>query len=330
MRYYILKKENNIDSIVGFINLKNDLIRKLKSKYPDSIHVPKTIDELKNDSGSENGIYVLPIENGFQIVKKYTYNSAGYIYNSNYPEVKMVSSWTLLPYEFDIQFNSDNMLENIVDHSPQYDFNDLPEYPGIYIIGARNSGKRIISYDIINYYNKNKENNVLIMTNYFTSMYYKEEYPDAQIEEGFNYEALTQFMEYQKERNQNGQNKPGLVIIDVALRSDQMEKENMLKLINNHKEYKTIFVLIVQYPIQLGEKLKSKIDLIMLTSEEYEINQKKLFECFGKQFQSLSMFKEVFGKLTENKSALVLDNSKKCKNIYQTVYKYTPSCVNNE
>lgn len=29
MRYYILKKENNTNSVVGFVNLKNDLVQKV-------------------------------------------------------------------------------------------------------------------------------------------------------------------------------------------------------------------------------------------------------------------------------------------------------------
>lgn len=327
MRYYILKKENNTESVVGFVNLKDELVRKLKIKYPDSEHVSKTVDELRSSSEYNDGIYVLPVENGFQVVEKYTHNSLGYIYNSNYSEINVTSSWTLLPYEFDIQFNSDNMLENITDHTQQYNFNNLPKYPGIYIIGSRNSGKRLISYDIIKHY---EDASVLIMTNYFTKKYYKDKFPDVQVEEEFSYDVLSQFMDYQITRNKSDQNKPGLVIFDVPLRTDQMERENMLELFNNHKNYKITFVLIIQYPINLSEKFKSNIDLILLTGDEYEINQKKLYKCFGKQFQSLSMFKEVFTTITQNKSALVLDNSKKCKNIYQTVFKYTPLCIKEE
>lgn len=82
-----------------------------------------------------------------------------------------------------------------------------------------------------------------------------------------------------------------------------------LKLFNQGRHYGITFILALQYIMAVSPSLRTNIDFIFLLREDNKNNRKKIYDNFcGDVFPDINCFNKIFTKLTENYSAMVINN----------------------
>ena len=90
----------------------------------------------------------------------------------------------------------------------------------------------------------------------------------------------------------------------------------------NGRHWKILFMITMQYCMDLPPSLRANIDYIFIMRENIIQNREKLYKHFFGIFPTFDSFNEVMNQCTENYECLVLDNTSKSNKIEDVVFWY--------
>lgn len=213
----------------------------------------------------------------------------------------------------------------------QFKFEDMCPNPSIVIIAKRGSGKTWLVRALLEFF-KNIPVGVVIAETDRMNGFYKNFISDSYIHYEYKSKILEKLLIRQEkmielniEKNKQGKyfDDRSFIVMDDCLGDKKTWCNDTLlrKLLYNGRHYHIMYILTMQYSLGIQPELRSNFDYIFLLADDFGSNQKRLFDHYAGMFPSFDAFKQVFSTLTNDFSAMVINN-KSTKSISDKVYWY--------
>jgi hypothetical protein len=199
-------------------------------------------------------------------------------------------------------------------------------------LGKRNTGKSVLSKDIL-YHHRKIPMGVVMSGTEASNEHYQEFVPDSFIYGEYKSDVIEKVINHQqsvikkltvaqKEDFKNPDNSVFMVLDDCMFDNKWTRDKNMRCVFMNGRHYRIFFMLTMQYCMDLPPALRANIDYIFVLKENIIQNREKIYKNFFGIFPTFDSFNEVLTSCTENYECLVLDNTSKSNKIEDVVFWY--------
>ena len=199
-------------------------------------------------------------------------------------------------------------------------------------IGRRSSGKGILVTDML-YHLRKIPMGVVMSGTEESNEYYKEFVPDSFIygqyeptvvEKVINHQkgVLRKLKQAEKENYKDPTNSVFMLLDDCMFDNKWTRDVNMRCIFMNGRHYKILFMLTLQYCMDLPPSLRSQIDYVFVFRDNILENKMKLYKHFFGIFPTFDAFNEVMTQCTENYECLVLNNRTTSNKIEDVIFWY--------
>ena len=199
----------------------------------------------------------------------------------------------------------------------EFDLSTLCAHPSICIIAKRGSGKSWIVMNILDHMSKSKcpskfmENTLIISKTEQMNTFYKHIFPQATILFDYNKNDIQRYFTKINNLTENEFNEySGSVVFDDCLSSkgNWMKDPEIRELFYNSRHYKTTFIVTMQFPLGIAPELRTNFDYIFLLYEDFNSNQKKIYNQYAGMFPTFNLFIKYFLQLTDDFGSMVINN----------------------
>lgn len=202
----------------------------------------------------------------------------------------------------------------------------------ICMIAKRGSGKSWVVRSILKYY-RNIPGGIIIAPTDKMNSFYGKFFPDIYIHYEYKSEIIekmlyrqTQIIEKAKEKARRGKkcDPRAFLIMDDCLSSkgSWMKDETIMQMFFDGRHYKIMYILTMQFPLGITPELRCNFDYIFLLAEDFQSNQKRLYDHYAGMFPSFPSFRQVFVDLTDDYGCMVIVNRGSRKNFLDKVFWY--------
>ena len=192
-------------------------------------------------------------------------------------------------------------------------------------IGKRGTGKSQLVTDIL-YHQRKIPMGVVMSGTEESNEHYKEYVPDTFIYGQYEPEVIEKVIKRQKEviRKNNDKIIPNtFLLLDDCMYDNKWTRDvNIRGIFMNGRHWKILFMITMQYCMDLPPSLRANIDYIFILRENIIQNREKIYKHFFGIFPTFDSFNEVLNQCTENYECLVLDNVTKSNKIEDVVFWY--------
>jgi hypothetical protein len=138
--------------------------------------------------------------------------------------------------------------------------------------------------------------------------HYKSFVPDLFIHGEFNKGTIEKIIERQKKNN----TAPIFLVLDDLMFDRRYMKENCIRqLFFNGRHYNIFFIVTMQDCLSIEPSTRGQGDYVFVLKTDASIsNMRRLYEhFFGSCIENFGLFKKIYNSITENYTALVIDNT---------------------
>ena len=209
---------------------------------------------------------------------------------------------------------------------------DIHEFPlhemkpnsKIVIIGKPATGKSVLTRDIIKSQRHHFPVSMVISGTEENNHFYSKIFPEINIHSEYSEEVMENFVKRQKlAMRDNPENPKGLLILDDCSDDPKFFRRPLFqKFYKNGRQWEMMFILALQYGMDILPVIRTNIDYVFIFREPNERNRKALYENYATIIGSYADFCDVMDQLTEDYTAIVIDNRKQSNNITDCVYYY--------
>lgn len=194
-------------------------------------------------------------------------------------------------------------------------------------IGKRGTGKSTLVKDIL-YYCRRIPVGTAISATEDGNQYYSSFIPDIFIHSEYNPNIIERVINRQKKmikiKDKPKTNSDAFVLLDDCMYDKKMIRDpNIRGIFMNGRHWRLLFILTMQYCMDLPPDLRANIDFIFVLRENIVQNQDKLYKNFFGIFPDASTFREVMNSCTEGYDCMVLDNTSRSNKIEDCVFWYS-------
>ena len=193
----------------------------------------------------------------------------------------------------------------------------------VLFIGKRGTGKSQFVRDILYYHRKVPVGLVMSPTEESNS-FYQDMIPDLFIYYDYKAEVIQNVIKRQRKCVKTKvANSNTFILLDDCMYDKKITKDPSIRAIfMNGRHWNILFMMTMQYCMDLTPDLRSNIDYIYVLRENIISNREKIYKNFFGIFPTFAMFNEVMNRCTENFECLVLDNTSRSNKIEDVVYWY--------
>jgi len=206
----------------------------------------------------------------------------------------------------------------------EFPLHEMKPISKIVVIGKPATGKSTVIRDIVKAFRhmfpvgkvfSGTEENNHFYSKMFHELYVFPEYNETEMENFVKRQKLSM-------RN-NPENPKGLIIVDDCSDDPKFFHRPLFqKFYKNGRQWDMMFILALQYGMDIRPVIRTNIDYTFLFREPNERNRKALYENYATIIGSYQDFCDVMDQLTEDYTAIVIDNRKQSNNISDCVYYY--------
>lgn len=152
--------------------------------------------------------------------------------------------------------------------------------------------------------------------------FYSEMLPPLFCYNGYDEDVIKNFIERQNKAKENSTNPWGMIVLDDCTdKKGVFKSETQEGLFKNGRHWKMLYILSLQYSIDLPPSLRTCVDGTFLFKENNEKNLKNLYENFAGVFPSKKVFETYMSHVTGDYTALYIDTqNQSTKEWYECVY----------
>jgi len=205
----------------------------------------------------------------------------------------------------------------------KFDPRTIPDDATVVFIGARGSGKSTAVRDVL-YHHRHIPSGIAMSgteryTNYWSSII-----PRSFIFDEFSEEALASTMKHQQRLAPPGRPRdPAFVLCDDVMYSKELgTNKKVREVFMNGRHCNLLFLLSLQYAMDLPPALRSNIDFVVAFREPIVENRKKLYLNFFGQVPDFHTFETILHSCTANHEALVVNNKIKGADWQESLFYY--------
>ena len=192
-------------------------------------------------------------------------------------------------------------------------------------IGKRGTGKSTLVTDVL-YHHRNIPMGVIMSGTEEANEHYKKHVPDLFIYGDYEPAVIDKITERQRtlvKKKDKGDDNSVFILLDDCMYDNKWTRaQNIRGIFMNGRHWKILFMLTMQYCMDLPPALRANIDYIFILRENIIQNREKLYKNFFGIFPTFDAFQEVMNQCTENYECLVLDNTSKSNKIEDVVFWY--------
>jgi hypothetical protein len=195
-------------------------------------------------------------------------------------------------------------------------------------IGKRGTGKSTLVKDIL-YYCRKIPIGTAISATEDGNQYYSSFIPDLFIHSEYKPEVIQSVINRQKKtimssKKEDCKNKnDAFVLLDDCMYDKRMIRDpNIRGIFMNGRHWRLMFILTMQYCMDLPPDLRANIDFVFVLRENIVQNQDKLYKNFFGIFPDASTFRDVMNSCTEGYDCMVLDNTSRSNKIEDCIFWY--------
>lgn len=209
---------------------------------------------------------------------------------------------------------------------------DIHEFPlhemkynsKIVIIGKPATGKSTVTRDIVKAYRHEFPVAKVFSGTEENNHFYSQMFPDLYIHSEYSESEMEDFAKRQKlAMRNNPENPKGMLIVDDCSDDPKFFHRPLFqKFYKNGRQWEMMFILALQYGMDIRPVIRTNIDYVFIFREPNERNRKALYENYAGIIGSYNDFCDVMDQLTEDYTAIVIDNRKQSNNLSECVYYY--------
>ena len=199
-------------------------------------------------------------------------------------------------------------------------------------LAKRGSGKSSLIKDIL-YHQRKVPMGIVMSGTEESNEAYQEFIPDSFIYGEYKPEVVEKIITHQqsvikkltkiqKEDFKTPDNSVFMVMDDCMFDTKWTREKEMRCVFMNGRHYRILFLLTMQYCMDLPPALRTNIDYIFVLKENILQNREKIYKNFFGIFPTFDSFNEVLTQCTENYNCLVLDNTSCSNKIEDCVFWY--------
>ena len=197
-------------------------------------------------------------------------------------------------------------------------------------ISKRNSGKSFLVKDIL-YHQRKIPMGVVMSATEESNEHYKKFIPDSFIYGEYEPPVIEKVISHQKEvikksktqEEKDNINNSVFIVLDDCMYDNKWTRDKDIRgIFMNGRHWKILFMLTMQYCMDLPPCLRANIDYVFILKENIIQNREKIYKNFFGIFPTFDSFNEVLTQCTENYECLVLDNTSRSNKIEDTVFWY--------
>uniref|UniRef100_A0A6C0F8Y3 Uncharacterized protein n=1 Tax=viral metagenome TaxID=1070528 RepID=A0A6C0F8Y3_9ZZZZ len=199
----------------------------------------------------------------------------------------------------------------------------MPDNCVVVFIGKRRTGKTKLVTDIL-YHKRQIPVGVVMSGTEDGNGYYKQYVPDLFVYGEYHSEVTEKLITRQRQLcKSNTPNNNVFMLLDDCMYDKKMIREkNIRQIFMNGRHWNIMFMLTMQYCMDLSPDLRANIDYIFILRENILQNREKIYKNFFGIFPTFDMFNQVMNSCTENFECLVLDNTSRSNKIEDVVFWY--------
>ena len=193
----------------------------------------------------------------------------------------------------------------------------------ILVVGRRGTGKSTLVKDILFHNRKKLDTGFMMTPTYDTQEEFRDCFPDSHIYNEYSIETVKNIIQTAESLKQQGKERHLLLVADDCMYEKRIMKSTEMRNIHmNGRHLNVMFVNSVQYLMDIGPDLRGQIDYVFCLREATRSTREKLHKYFFGIFDKFSEFGMVMDRCTNNREALVLDNTQTTNKIEDCVYFY--------
>lgn len=198
----------------------------------------------------------------------------------------------------------------------KFDLSTFCTNPSICMIGKRGSGKTLVMKELLSYMYKSKmiDECVIISPTDRMSAQYNQiadniyySYDDKIVEE------LLEIQRHRINESEKTGKKPKnvVIVLDDCLshKGNWARSQAMQELFFNSRCYRITLLLTMQFPLGLSPELRSNIDYIFLSSDDFISNIKRIYDHYAGMFPTFDSFRQVFSQITNDFGFMTIINT---------------------
>lgn len=152
--------------------------------------------------------------------------------------------------------------------------------------------------------------------------FYSEMFPPLFVYDEYRDDVVTEFIKRQDHAKKNFSNPWAMLVVDDCTDNKNVFKsENQQGLFKNGRHWKMLYILSLQYCIDLPPAMRTCVDGTFIFRETNEKNLKNLYDNFAGVFPSFGLFKTYMEQVTGDYTALYIDQQNQAtKEWFDCVY----------
>ena len=206
---------------------------------------------------------------------------------------------------------------------PPYSVNDDKNGIKIVVIGKPGTGKSTIIQDIVA-----SKSHIAAVAQIFSGTedsnhYYSEKFPPCCIFNKLDMDAIKNFEIRQKIAKKYLPNPWAIQIIDDCTDNPSILRDPIFQAYyKNGRHWSMIHILSLQYSLDILPSIRTNIDYTFILRETNQRNRKALFENYAGSIANFQLFQDIMDDITEDYTALVINNRVQSNKIEDTVFYY--------
>ena len=200
----------------------------------------------------------------------------------------------------------------------EFDLNQFCSNPSIAMVAKRGSGKSVLVRAILNFYRKVPVGCIISPTDR-ENKFYGDFVPESYIYYEYNSKIVEKIMVRQRIMKEKARKKKAegkkidtrcyIVMDDCLASKGKWINDPCLKTIFfNGRHSDIMYIMTMQFPLGITPELRGNIDYVFLLADDSFSNKKRIFDHYAGMFPSFDAFRQVFDKLTEDFTSMVIVN----------------------
>eukprot|EP00122_Pirum_gemmata_P006587 Pgem_evm4s6026 len=156
-----------------------------------------------------------------------------------------------------------------------------------------------------------------------SNSYWQQYFPKTFIYNDINTDKIQNFIHKQKLAIKYLPNPWSLLLLDDCSYNQSLFKTALMgNLFKNGRHWKMFFIMSIQYVRDLPPVLQNNIDFSFILREPSKRSRKVLFENYSGNIPTYPIFNALMDEVTQDFTALVINNTVDCKHWSETIYFY--------
>lgn len=205
----------------------------------------------------------------------------------------------------------------------EFALSELQDDSKIVVIGKPGSGKSVLMKAIVNQLKDKYPVAKVLSGSEEANPFYADFIPPLYISNGFDEEEIWRFMKRQKKARRDARvaNPRALLIVDDCSQDPKLlSRPAMQKVFKDGRHYKMMFMMGLQYSMDVRPNIRLLIDYIFIFRDTSETGRKNLYNNFATIVGSYHNFCDLMDQLTGDYSCLVIDNRQQGMELNKCIY----------